>query len=626
MATGVLSRSDLYKRAQLISLGYGQSEKPALDVLAEVPSGAWVSGEVDLSPIAPGSATPAGLRLRGYYPPTGELFDVSDRIQSLTWNEAAGQAAVQGNLSLNNADGSAAVYMNRPGMILTLETRHAPNMPYSERYRWIAWTTNVTDLNQAALTISFYDVLIYLQTAEVSVGYVKDKAHPKGWRCDEIATDLFRRFRIPVGSIARGHYFIPTFLLQDSTIYDVIAQAYSIEHHHRPSENFFIVADRGLVYVTTNRRVLPGSKRFVISDDAVNVRQADFTRTLDQFAGGIIPSGGDANLLEGNQKGANDGYAKFPGGRQERALLTKGTQSPGEKALAGQMFPVDPLTSTNPGATQNPRLGPSKNQQRVNQELAATLLFGAITYKIGSDQIPHVNDPAYSRLAAQLLADALSSAQKKLHAVIDGNILLRVGDIVYNHITFQSGRPFRKQLFISSISHSIQNGDYMQDVIMAWRESEVSVLEDFSSVTSNALSLAQSQKLPPLPGLGSPKGSGPRWHVVASAESLGGNGACRAIQPHGYSELSTTPHGSSSDFSALGDLPCLTPMVISNPGNGKSVTEVKQDKGAGSSFLPVMGLYPATLSALGLPPDSEYHVVIQRADGGNLKPVRGSPA
>jgi len=114
------------------------------------------------------------------------------------------------------------------------------------------------------------------------------------------------------------------------------------------------------------------------------------------------------------------------------------------------------------------------------------------------------------------------------------------------------------------------------------------------------------------------------WNVVASREVLGGQGACRAIEPRGYSELSTNPQGPHFDFRALGDLPCLTGLYIRNPANGKVVGAVKQDVGAGSSFHPVMGLYPQTLADLGLDTHGgQFHVQIRRQDGKPLHPAHG---
>lgn len=122
-----------------------------------------------------------------------------------------------------------------------------------------------------------------------------------------------------------------------------------------------------------------------------------------------------------------------------------------------------------------------------------------------------------------------------------------------------------------------------------------------------------------------PKATVDWWNVVASREVLGGTGACRVIEPRGYSELSTNPQGPNFDFRALGGLPCLTGLYIRNPANGKSVGAVKQDKGAGSSFHPVMGLYPQTLADLGLDVHGgEFHVQIRRQDGHPLRPAHGT--
>lgn len=138
----------------------------------------------------------------------------------------------------------------------------------------------------------------------------------------------------------------------------------------------------------------------------------------------------------------------------------------------------------------------------------------------------------------------------------------------------------------------------------------------FSAPSSNVPTVAPSASL----------GPGQAWKVSASQESDGGQGACGPIGTGGmwYSELSTVPMGTASDFAALGKLPCGTVLNIFAPSTGKTVQAAKRDVGAGSAFLPVMGLYPATAAALGLS-GGQYTVVISRADGGALHPVRGMP-
>ena len=116
--------------------------------------------------------------------------------------------------------------------------------------------------------------------------------------------------------------------------------------------------------------------------------------------------------------------------------------------------------------------------------------------------------------------------------------------------------------------------------------------------------------------------NGGLWRsVIASAEDDVGKRGYRGniISPYGYSELSMPP--SSLNFSALGNLPYMTRMRIRS--GSREVVAGKQDIGAGSSFLPVMGLYPGTVGQLGLS-GGEFHVQIERADGAPLSAGGGS--
>jgi hypothetical protein len=115
-----------------------------------------------------------------------------------------------------------------------------------------------------------------------------------------------------------------------------------------------------------------------------------------------------------------------------------------------------------------------------------------------------------------------------------------------------------------------------------------------------------------------------RWYaVVASRESLGGIGSCRPIEPRGYSELSIDP--ARRDFRALGGLRCLTGIYVRNPATGAEVGAVKQDVGAGSGFLPSMGLYPQTIADIGMDVTAgEFHVQIRRQDGAAMNIPRSA--
>lgn len=105
--------------------------------------------------------------------------------------------------------------------------------------------------------------------------------------------------------------------------------------------------------------------------------------------------------------------------------------------------------------------------------------------------------------------------------------------------------------------------------------------------------------------------------VKASAEDDVGKTGYRGniIQSRGYSELSIPP--SSLNFSALGNLPYGYPLTVATQA-GRAVRVAKQDVGAGSSFNPVMGLYPQTVADLGLS-GGEFTVAI--TDDSRLRPM-----
>lgn len=127
-------------------------------------------------------------------------------------------------------------------------------------------------------------------------------------------------------------------------------------------------------------------------------------------------------------------------------------------------------------------------------------------------------------------------------------------------------------------------------------------------------------------------GSSSRWLVVASAEDdpPGTSASCGPLPSdrRGYSVL--TASGLSSDAGTAGQAlsvgsvwPCGVDMKITNPSSGKSVTAPHVDNGAGSSFRPVVGIYPQTRADLGLS-GGQFNVIIERVDGQAFTPARGS--
>lgn len=123
--------------------------------------------------------------------------------------------------------------------------------------------------------------------------------------------------------------------------------------------------------------------------------------------------------------------------------------------------------------------------------------------------------------------------------------------------------------------------------------------------------------------------SGNTYKVVASSYSGPGAGSCGNLQDGGmhYAELSTTASssGAGDNFSALGGLPCGTPLVITY--KGKTITATKADVGGGGSGIGgiprVIDLFDTLASALNFPQPAGAgidFVYIARQDG---KPIGG---
>lgn len=155
---------------------------------------------------------------------------------------------------------------------------------------------------------------------------------------------------------------------------------------------------------------------------------------------------------------------------------------------------------------------------------------------------------------------------------------------------------------------------------------------------SNNSSLPQSETGSSGGGSGTPVtgpgGTGAKWRIVASAEDdpPGALASCGPLPAdrRGHSVLSmsglSTDAGSAGQALSAGKLwPCSAELVVTNPANNQSVTLHHVDNGAGSSFRPIIGLYPQTRADLGLDNSGQYSVIIQAAAGGpEPHPVRGT--
>lgn len=456
-------RTSLYEEAREAALG-GPNAK---DVAESIKSGhAYLGGVIDR------------IRVRAYYPPTRQLWDITRRVSQIGFTEAHDTVAIQGTATIDNSDGEAGSILHRPGMIVFLETA-GPDMSFKERYRFVVWESDAGDVNSGTIEWTIFDHMIFLTTTKITARYGKDKRHPNGWTAHQIAVDICRKYKIPVRSLIQTSHVIGRFHFT-GTIYDVLAKVYSIDttHTHR---QYFILMEQGKLRIRRRRK----RNTLLAIDERYNMRSVRFSRSMWQgVAAKISPKGSDT-----------DGDGR---GKSRSSSSASGSKSAAEKKRAQRIRGKHGIRNN----TQT-----SKSVLKAEERIASATLFGYVTYHPASGGA--VNDPDYTRRRAQDLADILSRSRKAVQFQSDGNMLMRMGDRLFVRFTFTNKGHFRKELYISTIAHSITPGDYMMDVTCAWRAKEVA---------ARALNPNQASSSPTSTGASSGKGQYSKEDLVALAK------------------------------------------------------------------------------------------------------------
>lgn len=595
-----------------------------------------------------------------------KTFDLSSLVVQMTWQESSSDQYTAANTSFPL---TGQLQLSKPALSQYAQLQSklmSASLDKNSQPRWGAlgmgvrcdvgigrsfvplWAMRVmpTDSSTGAEQVTLADgtwtlsladgIQLANQTIDDFLVIKGKQTHTKGWRCDEVAVAVCRQMGIPIKRLVKGTARL-SLSAKDTTATSpiaVIANAYQQETN-RTGKTFIIhwsAPDRkhpmGALEIVPMRRnpsLLRLRKQLT---DAVLTRSQspNFATVLLGRANQKAAHGKNAHLtyLATNSTaikrfGWVHKIVDFPpvSSLLELEMMTK-------RALAMYLTSVRAAELTHPG-------------------IATVRRGDAIRVDLPEEGYAQVSSNAYGtpkpRRGGGTTAAVLQAAETlepSLFGLPDGTALSATGSAQAAASTATSAFqpllvPIADQgiVFVVSVVHTVSAGSYSMDLQTQYIDvlDPLTVKAQMEATIRDAKSLNRASNSSSGSGSGSgATGSGSKWLVTASAEVSGGTGACRPIQDDGYSELSSVPMGVGSDFAALGHLPCLTPMVITNPANGKSVTTVKQDVGAGSSFLPVMGLYPNTRTLLGLDNSGQYKVIIQRADGGPLKPVRGTPA
>ena len=161
----------------------------------------------------------------------------------------------------------------------------------------------------------------------------------------------------------------------------------------------------------------------------------------------------------------------------------------------------------------------------------------------------------------------MARAKKTLTLAADGNTLVRQGDLIYVVIPFSAKRSFRKELYVSRVSHTISGGDYEMEIECAWRIQDVADQIGKTVQPGSTQHQAQTNQTGGGRTVGASEFGGPGDPGTGSQGYKGDNLTGKSC----FAEL-----GMGSN---LGGLPYKAQLRITF--NGKSVVASKLDIGAG---------------------------------------------
>ena len=472
------------------------------------------------------------------------------------------------------------------------------------------WTLNLAD-----------DLFTMAQTVADFKYTAGKKTRKQGWRCDQIALDVCTRYRVPVRTLAKGTAYFSLAHNQTHLTSPIHVISVAYQQETRRTGRTFIVRwgapDKkhpfGALEVVPMRRNrnLAKLRQQLLDATLSRIQRPGYATKIDAH---VTLAGKKCKTRKLTYTARSDaGLRRYGWVRKTinfgRVTSEMELQVLAKRSLAQRLAPLRTAELNHPGIATIRRGDaihidlPEEGYSEVTLNALQTPKNRSPKWLISALKAAEQNDPTMFGLPGSVPgANAATPAA-------DANVpaLLPVAN--------------QGIAFVTSAAHSVSAGSYTMDL----QTSFIDVL-DPREVRAQVDKTIRDWKNSKRPGKNT-KG-GPRWRVTASAEVMGGTGSCgHAIQADGYSELSTNPSlpVNQLDFAALGNIGCGTQLKITNPANGQSVTTGKQDVGAGSAFLPVMGLYPGTQSKLGLS-GGQFTVIIERADGGLLKPVRGTPA
>lgn len=184
-----------------------------------------------------------------WVPGSGPRQQIDEHVQQITWDDAT--AVLLGTMQFRDPSVGPVPDVGWGDEIM-VECSPTGGLNYAELWR-MRIDQPYRDFVPAERTFQLVNALGWLSRSTDDFKYVKDKAHPNGWFAHEVAIDIAKQYRVPIGVIAETTHRIKKLVMLQASPLDVIGAAYKREKQYT-TKRFVISCDHGKLNIVPLRR------------------------------------------------------------------------------------------------------------------------------------------------------------------------------------------------------------------------------------------------------------------------------------------------------------------------------------------------------------------------------------
>lgn len=174
----------------------------------------------------------------------GKKFDITSLVESIKWSGRKGSSSRSIDVSIIDDDGFSHA---RSG--INVLDGHQVIFSYNEKQLFRGIIVKSTQTNNKKMSFVAYDIGIYLANNKFTYSYTNKTA-------SEIFKDCCARFNIKTGEISQTSYKIPDHTKSDTTIFDCMQEALSIDFNHTGTRHFISAKNETLNLLTRRENIL----------------------------------------------------------------------------------------------------------------------------------------------------------------------------------------------------------------------------------------------------------------------------------------------------------------------------------------------------------------------------------